>query len=131
MDYSNPEAWSKEELEPSKDLMKWMYGAAVQLDGRHGLDIIAGGKMGDAEIGWFEAPRNPRHTPDWDYHTIGKAGWTMSLEPTDMDGDGDLDVLVADREAGAEWFENPGWGTVQKSPWQVHYIAGKSIPRTF
>jgi len=36
----------------------------------------------------------------------------MSLVPHDLDGDGDLDVVLSDRTGsrrGVFWLENPGW----------------------
>ncbi|MEJ2703331.1 MAG: VCBS repeat-containing protein, partial [Sedimentisphaerales bacterium] len=62
------------------------------------------------------------------WHTIGPAGWIMSLRCVDMDGDGDLDVLTSDRKGrmrGCRWLENPDVGGAQKEPWQNHFIGGR------
>jgi hypothetical protein len=39
-------------------------------------------------------------------------GWIMSIDPADMDGDGDLDILFSDRKGhrtGVYWLEKPSW----------------------
>ena len=51
----------------------------------------------------------------------------MSLVASDMDGDGDLDIVFTDRKgqhSGAFWLENPGPGAAQTKPWREHAVGG-------
>lgn len=132
--YLRADAWRQESLSPSKGRMQWMFAAPTQVDGANGVDIIAGAKGGGAEIGWFEAPRSPRRLGDWKWHTIGRAGWIMSLITHDMDGDGDPDVVASDRRGGlrgCRWLENPGLGPAQAKPWKNHFIGGQDAEVMF
>jgi hypothetical protein len=125
--YLDPAAWSTGEL-PASLGKKWMYAEAAQLDGRNGPDLIAGGKGEGAEVGWFEAPADPRDLAQWLYHPLAPASWVMTLDVSDMDGDLDADVLVSDRAgalAGVSWFENVDGATA----WAHHPIHG--VPASF
>jgi hypothetical protein len=119
-DYLNPAAWKTEVLPASKDKSQWMFGAMAQVDGKLGPDLIAGAKNEGAQLGWFEAPPNRRDLSGWKFHPIYEAGWIMSIEPHDMDGDGDTDVLISERRGpnpGTLWLENR-----QAADWPVHRI---------
>jgi len=121
----DPAAWSQAVLPESKDRMRWMFAWPMQVDGKHGVDIIAGGKNEGCELGWFEAPADPRKLADFAWRTISPAGWIMSIWKRDMDSDGDLDVVVSDRTgnlAGCRWLENPGLGPAQTKPWKNHFM---------
>lgn len=121
----DPAAWSQEVLPQSQGLMPWMFAWSMQVDGQHGVDLIAGGKNEDGEIGWFEAPLNPRDLPAYKWHTISPVGWLMSIWKRDMDGDGDEDVVISDRYGelpGCRWLENPGPGAAQAQPWPSHFM---------
>ncbi len=127
-DYLSPAAWKTEPLPASQGVMMWMFCVPVQVDGRGGVDLVAAGKGGDARIGWFEAPDDPRDLAAWRWHPIGPAGWIMSLRALDVDGDGDRDILASDRRGplrGCRWLENPGTGAAQAEPWPNHFIGGR------
>jgi hypothetical protein len=52
----------------------------------------------------------------------------MSIVPLDMDGDGDLDVLLSDRRGplrGVRWLENPLPGGDEEAKWTNHFIGGQ------
>jgi hypothetical protein len=101
-----------------------MFVLPMQLDGRHGLDLMVGSKSPEAMIGWLEAPPDARDVSAWRLHRLYRAGWIMSLIPVDLDHDGDLDVLGSDRygpNAGVLWLENPGPGSVG-GPWREHRL---------
>jgi hypothetical protein len=91
-----PDAWTTDRV-TVVDGKSWMFTLPSDVDGRHGVDLIIGSKNAGAEIGWLAAPERPRETAAWRYHTISPAGWIMSLEETDLEGDGHRDLLVTDR----------------------------------
>jgi hypothetical protein len=125
--YLSETDWTTEAIPASSGKRSWMFCLPMQVDGRGGVDLVAGTKGGGAEIGWFESPRNPRQLADWKWHPIYQAGWIMSLFAHDMDGDEDLDLLTTDRKGGnrgCHWLENPGPGAAQKQLWKVHSIGG-------
>lgn len=125
--YLDPSAWKTEPIPPSKNMTSWMFAMPMQVDGKHGVDLIAGSKAKNAQIGWWEAPGNPRDLAAWKWHRIDTAGWIMSLISEDVDGDGDLDIITTDRKGkrrGCRWLENPGHGSAQSKPWRAHEIGG-------
>jgi VCBS repeat protein len=127
-DYMDRQAWKTEAIPASQNRMMWMFSVAWQVDGGQGMDLVAAGKGADCQIGWFQAPDNPRKLADWRWHPISPAGWVMSLRMLDMDGDGDADVFTSDRKGplrGCRWLENPGPGATQRRPWKNHFIGGQ------
>jgi hypothetical protein len=126
-DRYNAAAWTTENVAASRDAMMWMFALPLDVDGRHGIDLVAGGKGKGAAIGWFEAPPQARDLAEWKWHELRRAGWLMSLLPSDMDGDGDLDVVYSDRKGasrGAGWLENPGVAAASRD-WKDHAIGGE------
>jgi hypothetical protein len=129
-DYLDPSEWQTDML-PASAGLRWMFAEPMQVDGRYGVDIVAGGKDAGAKVGWFEAPMNPRDLAAWSFHAMSGVGWTMSLILRDMDSDGDVDVVVTDRYnnvglQGARWLENPGTGSpLQSSPWPNHFVGAQ------
>jgi hypothetical protein len=129
-EYLDPTRWRTEKI-PSSAGWAWMFAVPMQVDGRAGIDIVAGAKWG-GKIGWFESPTtNPRDLSQWSFHLMDGVGWTMSLIPCDMDDDGDLDIIVTDRYndvglQGTRWLQNPGTGTAaQKQPWPNQFIGAQ------
>jgi hypothetical protein len=97
----------------------------MEVDRQFGVDLVAGSKEPNAQIGWFEAPEDARNLKAYRWHTIGPAGWIMSLKSVDMDADGDLDILTSDRKGpmrGCRWLENPGAAEAQKKNWPNHFM---------
>ena len=120
-----PNAWQTEELPAASGLARWMYGFAMQVDGRAGLELVVGAKGESAHVGWFEAPRNPRDLEKWTWHPLHEAGWIMTLRSHDFDSDGDLDILATDRTGagrGTLWLENPGPNQATSAHWLPHRL---------
>ena len=87
----------------------WMYALPMQVDGARGIDLVIGSK-GRGSVSWLEAPDNPRDLGSWRVHRLREAGWIMSLEAEDVDGDGRQDVVISDRKGkrcGAFWLQHP------------------------
>lgn len=92
-------------------------------DGR--LDAIVGFESINAlgKLAWYQQPEDPTQT--WQEHVIDKPIGPMSLSVADMDGDGDLDVIVGEHnyakpETAVLWiYENlNGKGT----DWKRHAV---------
>jgi hypothetical protein len=75
--------------------------ADVNADGRN--DVIIGGKQGEANVVWYEAP-------GWGRHTIGTARLEAGGVTMDLTGNGLPDLVAGNDAGGSElyWFENPG-----------------------
>lgn len=123
-DYLKPEAWETEAIPAAENKAMWMFSLPMQVDGKNGIDLVAGSKQEGASIGWFEAPEHPRDLAVWQWHPLREAGWIMSLIPHDMDGDGDQDVVYTDRRGpkrGAGWLEHPADAAGE---WSDHPMGG-------
>jgi hypothetical protein len=121
----DPLAWKTEAFPAVQGMCQWMFCEPMQIDGKGGTDLVIGGKNKNGQIGWLEAPADPRNLSAWKYHPLLQAGWVMSLVAVDMNGDTRLDILVSDRRgkaSGCLWLENPGPGPEQTQPWKVHRI---------
>jgi hypothetical protein len=109
----DPNAWQSGTFDATEKKQMWMFALPMQIDGRGGIDVIVGSKGDDAQIGWLQSPLegDPRNVGAWKYHFLCDVSWTMSLEPDDVDCDGDIDVVVSDNQGagrGIFWIENPG-----------------------
>jgi hypothetical protein len=118
-EYLDASKWRTQALPVADGLTAWMFVVPRDLDGQHGVDLIVGskrkaGEKGDdkAVVGWLQSPANPREIDKWKYHPLTKAGWVMSIEVVDMNGDHHPDILLSDRkfstQTGVRWLENPG-----------------------
>jgi hypothetical protein len=112
--------WTKVTIGAATNVSKWIKADVADLNGDGKLDILVGGKVEPAQVGWLTSP-TPRVSTSWTYNQIGPASWVMSLFARDLDGDGDQDVLVTDRgfltlpdgtrdysRAGVRWIERTG-----------------------
>lgn len=123
-DYWRAEGWRTEAIPAAAGKMMWMFATPADIAGKQGVDLIAGGKNEGAELGWWEVPVKARELTAWQWHTLRPVGWIMSIVATDMDGDGDLDVLFTDRkgkQSGCFWLEHPGKDRVNQ-PWREHAV---------
>lgn len=128
--YLDENSWQTAAVPATRNAQSWMFALPMDVDGRNGIDLIVSSKGGGASIGWLQSPENPRDTAAWKYHRLRDAGWIMSLEAFDMDGDGDLDVIASDRKGakrGVLWLENPGpEACLRNVKWKDHSIGGES-----
>ena len=134
--YLDSSAWTTASLPAAEGMTQWMYCLPMQVDGQHGIDLVAGSKNFDAAIGWFEAPANPRDLEAWTWHPLREAGWVMSLIACDVDGDGLVDIAYTDRKKShrsAGWLKNPGPAdpAALRAPWQDHTFGGREMEVMF
>jgi hypothetical protein len=103
--------WQTETIAATAGKAMWMFCVPLQVDGRHGVDLIVGSKGEGGSISWLEAPEDPHDLAAWRLHPLREAGWIMTLATADLDRDGDEDLLASDRKGnrrGVFWLENPG-----------------------
>jgi hypothetical protein len=91
----DPDAWTTEAIPATAGKQQWMYCSPMDVDQKHGIDLVVGSKNKDAAIGWLESPKDPRKLSAWRYHKIAGAGWIMSLDRYEFAGKSIL--LVTDR----------------------------------
>ena len=124
--WSDARAWQSQAIPTTVDRMAFMFCVPLQVDGRRGIDLVAGGKGAGAQLGWLESPENPRDLSAWTWHALRPLGWAMTIDAADMDGDGDRDLLLTDRRGerrGAWWMEHPGDSAVRRGEaWKEHAI---------
>jgi len=128
-------AWSTAAIPAAKGKQSWMYALPLNIDGRHGIDLVVGSKGKGGSVGWLASPADPRRLEDWTFHRLLDAGWIMSLEPADVDGDGDTDVVVSDRRGprrGVFWLEHPGPRAARAgTAWKRHEIGARGVEVLF
>ncbi|HUR57803.1 MAG TPA: VCBS repeat-containing protein [Opitutaceae bacterium] len=130
----DPAAWRQDVFPATDAKTRWMFAAAAQLDGRHGVDLLLGGREGNgtarSTLGWLEAPAAAREVGSWRWHPLIEMGWVMTLQLEDMDGDGDADILYSDRTGptrGVYWLQNPGpAGVAAGAEWKKHVVGATS-----
>ncbi len=123
--YRQSEHWQSQDIPATVGKTRWMFGIPLDVDGKHGLDLVVGSKDPHATLGWLEAPADPHDMDSWRFHEITAAGWIMSIVAQDMDGDGREDILISDRygeNRGVRWLRNPGPGEAQKQLWENHVL---------
>ena len=64
-DYLEPGAWHTVPFPVTVGQQLWMYALPLQLDGRHGIDLVLGSKGQTGSVGWLQAPKNSRDVGAW------------------------------------------------------------------
>jgi hypothetical protein len=108
-DDSEPVSWTRHDIGPASG-PRGVYVADINGDGR--LDVVAG-SMNDGAVLWFEAPPDPSGIWSPCIVDTDLAG-VKGVFACDIDGDNDLDIIAAGRDAGmVVWYEqrdlDPGW----------------------
>ena len=125
----NAESWQG--TWPDQSLRyKYIKVAIGQIDGRGGLDIVAGAKAEGKPGGlvWYQAPERPGpDTADqWRSRLIDEIDWIDSVAITDINDDGRNDIVL-NYWGNLVWYENPGAeerSAQRASPaWQKHQIS--------
>jgi len=128
-DLLKQEHWKTSAFPATEGTQMWMQAVTLNLDGKHGDDLILASKSTGATIGWLQSPAASGDLAAWTYHTLRDAGWIMSLTLHDMDADGDADLLFTDRKgqrSGVFWLEHPGADAVRDhAAWKEHTIGAQ------
>jgi hypothetical protein len=94
-------AWRTEVLPASEGRMQFMFVLPMDVNNDGRTDLVTGAKNDGAQLGWYEAPDNPRDLKSWTWHALAGVGWVMSIRPFDSNNDGRMDLFVTDRRGDA------------------------------
>ena len=122
IDYMDETGWTRMRLDRAARL--WVQAEAAQVDGEAGPDVIAGAMNKDGSsptLYWYRA-KTDLGAMEWEEYVISKETPSiMSIEPVDMDGDGDLDIVTGARHVMA-WLENPSPNFLPDATWRMHTV---------
>ncbi|MGI9240527.1 MAG: FG-GAP repeat domain-containing protein [Verrucomicrobiales bacterium] len=93
-----------EQIEVDPDIAYPHSLAIADLNADGHPDAVTCGKEADGIVRWYENDGSGEFTP----HLIGSGQGSYDTRTVDMDGDGDLDVLIAGHASrNVVWYENP------------------------
>ena len=99
-------------------LNQWCFSTG-DLNGDGQIDVVSTASTpGQGGMVWYEYPT-------WSKHIIDTAGgFSDDLQTVDLDGDGDLDIVVPEvKSREVRWYENPSpRGSPATDPWKIHVI---------
>jgi len=129
--------WIKHILEDNIGEPRAIHAADIDGDGK--IDLLGTARVANQVI-WYENPGDPAKQP-WIKHIIDDAPQPIHGHPVDMDGDGDLDVVMAlgmlppGEQQGVAyehhqvvWYENDG--NPADGKWRKHIICER-FPNAF
>lgn len=123
--------WKTESIDSLNGQM-WMYAQPIQLRGSK-LGLVLGSKNANGSVTLLSPSGDQNQGLDrWIVTTLRPAGWIMSVECIDMDGDGDEDIVFNDRKGprrGIAWLEQPN--TDSQPGWKEHSIGGAAYETLF
>ena len=118
----NNNTWTEHVIDASFSGPRQVY--ATDMDGDGDMDVLGAAASGD-DISWWEntsiTPSLPTITTE--YSVDGSFNGSISVYATDMDGDGDVDILGAAKDGNdISWWENEG--TPNNSSWTEYLVDG-------
>jgi len=127
--------WVKHLIEENIAETRTMEAADFDNDGK--IDLLGTARVG-GQVVWYENAGDPVNHP-WRKHIIDHVPQPTHGHAVDMDGDGDLDVIMALGMSPAQdpldlqyqqivWYENTGEPT--QTPWPKHLICD-CLPNAF
>lgn len=128
-EYMDATKWSTDAFPMLDGTTRWMFCLPMDVDGANGIDLVVGSKNPSGQVGWLESPGSAsiRDLTKWKYQKWQDAGWIMSLQSFDFDGDNDQDVLVSDRKGdqkGIYWLVNQNDKTISQK-WKRQDLGGQ------
>lgn len=112
------ENWQEHVIDQGITGFQWVVSVDMDEDGDQ--DVL---KTGDWSIGWYE--NTDGSGMNWVKHTIREDWVGICIQPSDVDGDGDIDVICCHTSATPQvcWFENDGMGLM----WKMHAIDNNAL----
>ncbi len=126
--WDDPDTWETGRFpNPQGGPQLWMFTLPMDVDGKGGIDLVTGSKGGGAAVGWWRSPEgDARALGKWTYFKLRDAAWVMSLRHYDINGDGNEDIVVSERNGkhrGVYWLGHPGLERVgEAGAWTPHQI---------
>lgn len=114
----------------ASNAQRFLKSIVVDIDNDGFNDIVAGGYSTGASLDIYSS-RTPRDPASWSRKVIGQVGALYSLAAKDMDNDGDLDLILSDRDLvtgkpelrGSRWLANPGNSTGTWTSFSISNLA--------
>ncbi|MEO8167723.1 MAG: VCBS repeat-containing protein, partial [bacterium] len=90
--------------------------AVGDIDGDGFLDALTASNVYTEGLFWYKYPA-------WTKYRIATGSFTTDMQTADIDGDGDLDVIIPKNGSAVTWYENPRpGGNPGVDQWNEHLI---------